>query len=326
MTPKDMLLTTLQFREPEAVPHFEDTFELPKEAFGLDYPSEKEWAGASGREKRRLLDRLVEIYARTVTTYDWAAIYVWRPMMPAQAAEVVPELKRAVGSRALVGGFIWAAAFSLECITDYVEFSVKLFEHPEALKAEAEKKVQESIESGRAYARAGADFVSLPNDWAHNGGLFMSRPHFEEFVMPYFRRIVAELKKLGLIVVVHSDGNIMDILDLITDSGVAMLQSIDPLAGMDIVEVKKRTYGKIALQGNVKCTLLQGGTPDEVRQASLHCLKNGSPGGGYVFGTSNCIFDGASLGLYGTMLETLKDFNASGPRKKDRELVRHEAQ
>ena len=224
---KEALLTTLKFREPEYVPHFEDLLESSRDAFGLEYPSEQEFAGASAPEKNRLIDRLVEIYARTVTTYDWCAIYVWRPWESVLAAEVIPELKRAVGARALVGGFVPAATFSLECIKDYVEFSVNLFEHPDALKAEAERMVQRSVENGRALVRAGAEIVSLPNDWAHNGGLFMSRPHYEEFVAPYLRRIVAELKKLGLIVVVHSDGNIMDILDLIADCGADMLQSID---------------------------------------------------------------------------------------------------
>ncbi len=44
----------------------------------------------------------------------------------------------------------------------------------------------------------------------------------------------------------------MPILDSLVSLGAELLQSIDPMAGVDIAEVKKRTYGKIALMGNVQ--------------------------------------------------------------------------
>ncbi len=309
MKPKELLLKTLKFEEPEIVPHFEDIFEPVDEVFGVDYPSEEELAKASGKELEQLIDKLVEIYSMTVDKYNWSAVYVWRPWQGALVPRVVKQLKKSVGHKSLVGGFIENATWAMESVDDYMQFAVDIFEHPEVLKEGAQNNADRAIREGRALVEAGADIISLPNDWGYNHGLFMSRTHFEEFVTPYLLRIIAELKKLGVIVVVHSDGYIMDILDIIADSGADMLQAIDPLAKMDIAEVKKLTYGRIALQGNVDAVLLQEGTAEQVRESARYCLENASAGGGYVFSSSNMIFKGAKLEFYDEMLDVYHQFN-----------------
>ncbi|MEA1951830.1 MAG: uroporphyrinogen decarboxylase family protein [Planctomycetota bacterium] len=77
----------------------------------------------------------------------------------------------------------------------------------------------------------------------------------------------------------------------------------------DIAEVKKLTYGKIALQGNVDATLLQEGNKERIRESATYCLESASPGGGYVFSSSNTIFKGAELELYHEMLDVYRRFN-----------------
>jgi len=108
---------------------------------------------------------------------------------------------------------------------------------------------------------------------------------------------------------IHTDGMIMPVLDQLLDLGAHCLQSIDPMAGVDIAEVKKVTYGKMALMGNVQCSLLQDGPDEAIRQSALYALEEGSPGGGYIFSTSNTIFPGIPLRNYEYMLEVFAGFN-----------------
>jgi len=62
-------------------------------------------------------------------------------------------------------------------------------------------------------------------------------------------------------------------------------------------------YGdKVCLIGNVNCGLLQTGTDEEVIESCLYALKNGMPGYGYIFSTSNCIYTGVPLERYKLML------------------------
>ncbi|MEA1952739.1 MAG: uroporphyrinogen decarboxylase family protein [Planctomycetota bacterium] len=64
----------------------------------------------------------------------------------------------------------------------------------------------------------------------------------------------------------------------------------------------------MALMGNVQCNLLQDGPTEASRQSALYCLEHASPGGGYIFGSSNTIFLGMPLANYHYMLDIYHEF------------------
>jgi uroporphyrinogen decarboxylase len=78
---------------------------------------------------------------------------------------------------------------------------------------------------------------------------------------------------------------------------------VHPQGGVDLAEVKRRVGDRVCLIGNVNCALLQTGTDDEAAADIRRALAQGMPGGGYVFGTSNCIYTGMSLARYDLMLD-----------------------
>jgi len=165
--------------------------------------------------------------------------------------------------------------------------------------------VQGGIDLIEKLADAGADFVFMPHDVAFNGGPFVSPKDFSEIVTPYLAQLVNRARELGVKSIFHSDGMLMPVLDQILDCGPDALQSIDPMAGMDIAEVKKLTHGKMALMGNVQCNLLQDGPDEAMRKSARYCLEHASPGGGYIYSSSNTIFPGMPLRNYEIMLEEL---------------------
>jgi uroporphyrinogen decarboxylase len=77
--------------------------------------------------------------------------------------------------------------------------------------------------------------------------------------------------------------------------------SIDPQGGMDLKYLKQYCGDRVCLIGNVNCGLLQTGTEDEVREDVLRSLRDGMPGYGYIFSTSNCIYTGLPLERYELM-------------------------
>jgi uroporphyrinogen decarboxylase len=154
---------------------------------------------------------------------------------------------------------------------------------------------------------------------AFNSGPFISPAQFAEFVTPYLHRQVQHVRKHGVIPFVHTDGNIMPILDDYLSLGAACFQSVDPMAGMDIAEVKRRCQGRMALMGNVQCNLLQDGPKEAIRESALYCLEHAAPGGGYIFGTSNTIFPGMPLENYEYMLRVYREFCAARATRRSTE-------
>jgi len=205
-------------------------------------------------------------------------------------------------------GIIASSIHAIDTITDYEAFAIDLYERPAELHAQARAMSDAAIVQGRAMRKAGADFINLVSDVAYNSGPFISPVHFREFVTPYMHRHIPALKAEGLLVIQHSDGNLMPIVDDWIAPGMHALHSLDPMAGMDIAEVKRRTYGRVALMGNVQCNLLQDGPLSAIRASARYCLEHASPGGGYIFSTSNTIFPGMPLAHYEYMLEVHQEF------------------
>lgn len=308
MNGRERMLTTLAFREPDRPPHFEEIFELTVEAFGRDFPSGKAIAEATATERTRLLHECVEIYALIVERFSWDGLCIWHPWDGPQMLECLRIARRELGDHVLLGAYIGGSIHAIDTVSDYEQFSEDLYTCPDEIHAQAQAMSDSAIAQGRAIAEAGADFVNLVSDVAFNQGPFISPEMFREFIIPYMHKHIPVLKDEGLIVIQHSDGNLTPILDDWISPGMHMLHSLDPMAGMDIAEVKRRTYGKVALMGNVQCNLLQDGPEDAIRASARYALQHAAPGGGYVFSSSNTIFNGMPLRHYEVMLEELAGY------------------
>ncbi|MBN1341649.1 MAG: hypothetical protein JXQ73_03165 [Phycisphaerae bacterium] len=308
MTSRERLETALGFREPDRPPHFEQMFELTEEAFGLREPTEAEYAAATGSERERLFERAAEIYARIVEAFRWDAVLTWRPAARNAAQyDFIPYLKRQLGDDVPVGSFVWESSVSIDTVKDYMDFAVRLFERPDEVHAWARDMLDRGLEHARRLIDAGCDIIDVASDYAFNAGSFISPEQFREFVTPYVAELVELIRRNGVTVILHSDGNLMQILDQILEIGPDVLQSIDPQAGMDIAEVKRLTHGKMSLMGNVQCSLLQDGPDEKILASAEYCLEHGAPGGGFIYSTSNTIFPGVPLRNYRLMLETMWD-------------------
>jgi uroporphyrinogen decarboxylase len=310
MTGKERMLKTLRFEEPDRPPHFELMFEVEHEAFGLHFPDRTAWADCTAQSKERMIAQCMEVYARIVERYRWDALPVYWPWGDPDG---VRAAKKMFGDRILIGSMVGSTVWSIDTITDWTEFSVDLVERPEVVHATARERNRSAIERIKLLADAGVDIVILPNDVAFNGGPFISPAQFHDLVTPYLTEQVATIRNLGAIPLIHTDGNIMPILDDLLSTGAACLHSLDPMAGVDIAEVKRRSKGKMALMGNVQCNLLQDGPNEAIRKSALYCLDHASPGGGYIFSTSNTIFPGMPLANYEYMLSVFKEWCEARP-------------
>ena len=302
---KERFLVTLRFEQPDRPPHFESMFELEREAFGLQFPDRNTWAGCTAREKECKIADCIEIYERIVETYQWDALLVYWPWADPDG---VAAAKKAFGERIAIGGVLGGALWCIDTISDWEQFAVDLFEDRKHLHAIAEQRCSDGMKVIDGLVDAGADFILLPHDVAHNGGCFCRPTDFAEITTPYLARLVAHVKRRGALAIFHSDGMLMPILDQILSCEPHALHSLDPMAGMDIAEIKRLTYGKMALMGNVQCNLLQDGPDQAIRRSALYCLEYGTPGGGYIFSSSNTIFPGMPLQNYEYMLKVFREF------------------
>jgi len=155
----------------------------------------------------------------------------------------------------------------------------------------------------------GADIGLTGDDYSHRHAPIMSPAHFEEFIQPYLAEIIEVTHKAGAPFIKHTDGNIWLILEMMVDAGIDAIDPLEPIAGMDIGEVKQAYGDRLALCGNVDCgELLSRGTPEQVVEATKETIAKASPGGGHILASSNSIHPAVKAENYRAMLDAARQF------------------
>ena len=156
---------------------------------------------------------------------------------------------------------------------------------------------------------AGADAILLGDDWAFNTGPFMSPESFRKFILPYFERMVRKCKEAGAYVVKHSDGDIRPLLDMVVGAGIDGINPIEPVAGMNLGEVKEEYGKRVCVLGNIDCgyTLSEAPVSQVVREVK-EAIRQAGPGGGYVLMSSNSIHSSVRPENLRAMVETTREF------------------
>ena len=294
------------------VPHFELEFFLTMEAFGRVHPSQRcfdQWRQMTAAERDLHRRDVADLHVAVARRFEQSGMLFhvprgWQPEDVRRSLDHVRELSGLEYLITLHGD----TTYSLPTGQDMMSFVCDLADRPQEMKDHAQKLVDEALERAVGIGDwATVDGFCLCSDYCFNDGPFLSPVMFDEFVTPYLAQLVAGYRDLGFYVIKHTDGDIKPILDALVDAGPHALHSLDPLGGVDIAQLKQQVGDRVCLIGNVNCALLQTGTDDEVVESCRYALRHGMPGGGYVFGTSNCIYTGLPLERYELMLRVWRE-------------------
>lgn len=161
----------------------------------------------------------------------------------------------------------------------------------------------------RNCAAAGVDVIFIAGDYATATGPMVSPARYEAHVIPVLKRLVTAAHEAGMLVIKHSDGNIMPLGEMMLSTGINGLHPIDPNGGMSLSTMKKEYGKRVCLLGNVDCSYtLSWGTVEEVRQEVKRCIHDAAPGGGYICTSSNSIHSSVKPENYITMVAAIREY------------------
>ncbi len=167
-----------------------------------------------------------------------------------------------------------------------------IYTNPSFLRKVLDDSTEYVVELGKASIDLGAEIVLEWDDYAYRHGPMMSPKHWKEFIFPCLKRVADEFHQKGAFLMVHSDGDIRLLMDMIIEAGVDIIQPLQPDAGMDIIEVAERWGDDICLVGNIDVArLLPFGTPQEVAESAKRAIRAAAPSGGYMLSSGHMIND-----------------------------------
>ena len=142
----------------------------------------------------------------------------------------------------------------------------------------------------------GVDAFWCGSDWAFKTGPLLSPAMFRRIFLKPWRELVRHIHARGVKYIKHTDGNIGMFEEMwFGEIGMDGYHAIEPAAGVDIVDLRRRRPG-LLLHGNLDCgALLTQGTPGQVETEVIRLARALGPGAGWVFSSSNSIHSGIPL-------------------------------
>lgn len=308
MTHRERAITALNMGISDYIPTFELEYQLAPEVFGGEFLHEEELKGLSEREKDYKIEEGAEFMIRVFSELEYSIwpIHWLSEENTIKTAKIIN--KKTNGSVLLTHH--GDGTFSIPDGNKMYEFAYRTADDPEGLLEEARIMAEEAKERNRRLFDAGIESFILCADYCYNSGPFISPLMFAEYITPFLADIIGDIRSMGGYAIKHTDGNIMPILDQLLEAKPHAIHSLDPMAKVDIGEVKRLTFGKCAIIGNVNCALMQTGTDEEVAQSAMYAIEKGKPGGGYIFSTSNVPFRGLPKERYQMILDIWKKYRS----------------
>jgi uroporphyrinogen decarboxylase len=334
MTSAERVRRVLQRQEPDRIPHFEwiidrrvrhalcpgSSMEEFTVRMGLDailtapdYRREQIGPNRFRNEWGTVLEYSAEEYGMPVdgpikTLADLEPYRAPDPHAPGRFASLEKVVQRYKG-RLAIGVHLNDVLSVPRNLMGFENLMAAFGNEPELVRGLVELSVRTNLELAREAARRGADFVFTGDDYAATERPFVSPRMFREMLAAPLKRVVQGFKELDLFVIKHTDGNILPILDMIVDSGIDVLDPIDPVAGLDIGEMKRRHGHRLALKGNVDCAhTLTNGTEQQVVAETIGVMRQAGEGGGLILSSSNSIHSGVKPGNYLAMWNVIRAY------------------
>ena len=163
---------------------------------------------------------------------------------------------------------------------------IDLYERPDFVHAVLDMQAEAVIKKAEKLLRTGIDVFYI-GDPAASASL-ISPKHFEEFCMEPYRRFCKHFKDRDILIYLHICGNSAPILEMMADTGVHVIEPLDPLGGVSVADAKRRVGDRVALMGGVDTVMLSRGTPEEVRAEAIQKCREGGPHG-YILAAGDMV-------------------------------------
>ncbi len=149
------------------------------------------------------------------------------------------------------------------------------------------------------------DFMTFAEDMSYNHGPMLSKGQFDEFILPYYQRVIPELDRRGIVPIVDSDGDITVPAAWFEEAGVQGILPLERQAGVDIARLRK-LYPAMKFIGHFdKMTMNKG---ENAMRAEFERLLPTAAKGGYLISCDHQTPPGVSYDDYALYIHLFKEY------------------
>lgn len=149
------------------------------------------------------------------------------------------------------------------------------------------------------------DFMTFGEDMSYNHGPMISESLFDEFLLPYYQKVVPHLQKRNILPFVDSDGDVTLLAPWLEKAGIKGILPLERQAGVDL-QVLRKSHSKMNFIGHFdKMTMNRG--EDAMRQ-EFERLMPIAEQGGYLISCDHQTPPGVSLKDYRLYMKLFREY------------------
>jgi hypothetical protein len=134
----------------------------------------------------------------------------------------------------------------------------------------------------RRYVEAGVEWMGYPEDLGMQQGPMLSPALFRRYIVPTYRRLVAPAREAGCVIHMHSDGDIRQLTEDLSEIGIDVINLQDLVNGIDWIEANLKGRACIDLDLD-RQRITRFGSPDQIHDHVREAVERlGSRKGGLM--------------------------------------------
>ena len=101
-------------------------------------------------------------------------------------------------------------------------------------------------------------FMTFAEDMSYNLGPMLSKQCYDKFMLPFYKRIVPEIKRHGTKVIIDTDGQVEPLIPWFLEAGIEGILPLERMAGVDVNRIRQNFPELIMIGGFDKTVMHLG--------------------------------------------------------------------
>ncbi len=164
------------------------------------------------------------------------------------------------------------------------------------------------IQSAELMMEGGFEFdgAFLYDDMGYRNGPLFSPEMYRQICKPAHAKACDFFHRYGLKVILHSCGNVTDLVPDLIDAGFDCLQPLEVKAGMDLVGLKEQYGDRLAFMGGIDVRNMADPDPSLIEEEIATKIGFARRDGGYIYHSDHSVPDNVSFERYRYVMELVR--------------------
>lgn len=210
---------------------------------------------------------------------------------------------------------VFSAAMGYDHLQSYIyseQLLMALIEEPEWIRDMAGTVARLIIGMAEMMIEKGYEFDAafLFDDRGYGNAPLFSPRTYREVLFEWDKMLCDFFHSKGLPVILHSDGNLWNLIPHFIEAGFDCLQPLEVKAGMDVRALKREYGDQLAFMGGINVMAMYDPDPKVIEEEIRSKFEIAKVGGGYIYHSDHSVPPNVSFTQYQQVMELVSRYGA----------------